>query len=249
MPPAELQDFRGSIRAGLAAHANSEPSLVEQLAGGSRRSAAGFGYAEHIRARLTSCGVGTASANRWLERLEAELACDPESHAERTYERLRHIIAADLPVRGPIRLQAGQPTVVAFVGPTGVGKTTTLAKLAAHFHLGESRRVGLITVDTFRVAAVEQLRSYAQIMELPLEVVAAANEIPAAIERLSDCELILVDTAGRSPRDDAGLCELRGVLAAAQPDETLLVMSCAAGEGHRDATARPLFGRARRASF
>ena len=240
VPPAELQDFRGRIRAGLAVAAGAEPSLVEQLAGGSMRRVVGhLPRNGSLRQRLRSNGVSDRTADRWLERLEAELACDPESHLGRTQERLRHIIAADSPVRGPIRLRDGQPTVITLVGPTGVGKTTTLAKLAAHFHLRERRSVGLITVDTFRIAAIEQLRAYAQIMELPLEVAATAEAMPAAIARLAGCEVVLIDTPGRSPRDEAAMCELHTILGAVRPDEVPLVLSGAGAEDSLGATAQP----------
>ena len=91
---------------------------------------------------------------------------------------------------------------MALVGPTGVGKTTTIAKLAANYRLREKRRVGLITVDTYRVAAVEQLRTYADIIDLPMEVVATPREMREAVARMSHLDLVLMDTAGRSPRDE-----------------------------------------------
>jgi flagellar biosynthesis GTPase FlhF len=132
-------------------------------------------------------------------------------------------------VRGPIRLIPGRQTVVALVGPTGVGKTTTIAKLAALFQIRDERRVGLVTVDTFRIAAVEQLRSYAQIMDLPLVVARTPRDMPAALAQLADCELVLVDTAGRSPRDARQLAELQALLAETEADEIHLVLSAAAG--------------------
>ena len=118
---------------------------------------------------------------------------------------------------------------MALVGPTGVGKTTTTAKLAAHFRLHEHRRVGLITVDTYRIAAVEQLRTYADIIDLPMEVASTPDEMRQAIGRLADLDLILMDTAGRSPRDEVQIQELKSLLVEAQPDEVHLVLSCASG--------------------
>ena len=114
---------------------------------------------------------------------------------------------------------------MALVGPTGVGKTTTIAKLAGNFHLRERRRVGLITVDTYRIAAVEQLRTYADIIDLPMEVVSTPREMRQAVERLADLDLILMDTAGRSPRDDVKIQELKNMLAEAEADEVHLVLS------------------------
>ncbi|HEX4146407.1 MAG TPA: flagellar biosynthesis protein FlhF [Pirellulales bacterium] len=148
-----------------------------------------------------------------------------DSKAART-----HLVAAigrELEVAGPILSIARQRRLVALVGPTGVGKTTTTAKLAAHFRLREQRRVGLITVDTYRIAAVDQLRTYAEIIDLPMEVASTPHEMQQAIGRLADLDLILMDTAGRSPRDEAQIEELKLLLDEAQPDEVHLVLSCA----------------------
>ena len=118
---------------------------------------------------------------------------------------------------------------MALVGPTGVGKTTTIAKLAANYRLREKRRVGLITVDTYRVAAVEQLRTYADIIDLPMEVVATPREMREAVARMSHLDLVLMDTAGRSPRDEIKIQELKSMLGEAEPDDVHLVLSSTAG--------------------
>ena len=110
--------------------------------------------------------------------------------------------------------------LVALVGPTGVGKTTTIAKLAANYRLREKKRVGLITVDTYRVAAVEQLRTYADIIDLPMEVVATPREMREAVARMRHLDLVLMDTAGRSPRDEVKIQELHSLLAEAEPDRS-----------------------------
>ncbi|WP_018132543.1 flagellar biosynthesis protein FlhF [Effusibacillus pohliae] len=115
--------------------------------------------------------------------------------------------------------------VVAFVGPTGVGKTTTIAKIAAEELLKNKRKVGFITTDTFRIAAVDQLKTYANILQIPVEVVFSAGEIGQAIGRLQDRDLILIDTAGRNYGDPAWVEQLNELLNAAQPDETCLVLS------------------------
>jgi len=152
--------------------------------------------------------------------------------AERVHDnqatRLRKL-EQEICVSGPIRVGGETPKIVAFVGPTGVGKTTSIAKLAAHYALQQKCSVGLITVDTFRIAAVEQLRTYAEIMDLPLEVVSSPREMREAVDRLSDCDLILLDTAGRSPRDEVRMAELRMLLAEAGAHEVVLVLSATAG--------------------
>ena len=126
---------------------------------------------------------------------------------------------------------------MALVGPTGVGKTTTIAKLAANYRLREKQRVGLITVDTYRVAAVEQLRTYADIIDLPMEVVATPREMREAVARMRNLDLVLMDTAGRSPRDEIRIQELRSLLTEAEADDVHLVLSATAGTKSLAATA------------
>jgi len=91
-----------------------------------------------------------------------------------------------------------KPNVYMFLGPTGVGKTTTLAKIAARLALVENKKIGLITADTYRIAAVEQLKTYSEILGIPLEVIYEASELQDAIDRFKDKDYILIDTAGRS---------------------------------------------------
>ncbi|MCZ6697961.1 MAG: flagellar biosynthesis protein FlhF [Planctomycetota bacterium] len=136
-----------------------------------------------------------------------------------------------IPPASPLKLRLdARPTVVALVGPTGVGKTTTLAKLAANMKLRESKRVGLITVDTFRIAAVEQLKTYARILDVPLLSVTTPDEIKSAVTRLADRDLILIDTAGRSQKDTDRLTELKQFLQAAATDQIHLVLSTTSRE-------------------
>ena len=137
---------------------------------------------------------------------------------------LRHL-AGRIRVVGKPESPAAGPVVEALIGPTGVGKTTTIAKLAAAQKLRYGRAVGLITADTYRIAAVEQLRTYAGIIGIPLEVVLRAEDMPPALERLRSCDVVLIDTPGRSPRDAARLEQLAGFLEAASPSRTHLVMS------------------------
>lgn len=91
--------------------------------------------------------------------------------------------------------------IVFFIGPTGVGKTTTIAKLASDFKLTRSKSVAMITADTYRIAAVEQLNTYASILDVPVNVIYSPSEIVESIEELSDYQMIFVDTAGRSHKN------------------------------------------------
>jgi len=127
--------------------------------------------------------------------------------------------------------------VAALVVPTGVGKTTTIAKLAANFRLKEKRRVGLITVDTYRIAAVEQLRTYANIIDLPMQVVSTPKEMHEAVRQMAGLDLVLIDTAGRSPKDEIRLQELKAFISEASADEVHLVLSSVAASRTLEQTA------------
>ena len=126
---------------------------------------------------------------------------------------------------GFIKPGIDRPMIVALIGPTGVGKTTTIGKLAAIFSFGDKRKVALITADTYRVAAVEQLKTFGEIIGVPVEVAMTPSGLREAINCHMDKELIFIDTAGRSPHHDLNMSELRAFLAKAQPDFTMLVMS------------------------
>ena len=117
-----------------------------------------------------------------------------------------------------------RPRRIAFVGPTGAGKTTTLAKLAAKAQLEHGRRVGLITIDTYRIGAVPQLAAYADILGVPLEVAQTPEDLSHALARLGDRDVIFIDTTGRSPLGD-GVDGLVPFLATAAADEVHVVLS------------------------
>jgi len=118
-----------------------------------------------------------------------------------------------------------KPNRIIFVGPTGVGKTTTLAKIAAYYSLNMKKSVGLITADTYRIAAVEQLRTYADILGMPVNVIYSPGEIKEAIELYSDKDVVLIDTAGRSHRNQFQFEELKSLIVASEADEIYLVLS------------------------
>lgn len=102
----------------------------------------------------------------------------------------------------------GKRKVVFFVGPTGVGKTTTIAKLASDVKIRQNSKVAMITADTYRIAAVEQLNTYANILDVPVSVIYSPGEINEALEDLSDHEMIFIDTAGRSHKNEEQRREL-----------------------------------------
>lgn len=114
---------------------------------------------------------------------------------------------------------------VVLVGPTGVGKTTTIAKLAGRLALIEKKKIGLITIDTYRIGAIEQLKTYAEIMNIPFKVVITIKEMEEAIKSMDDCDVILIDTTGRSSKNTMQISELRAFIQKAEPDYVNMVIS------------------------
>jgi flagellar biosynthesis protein FlhF len=156
---------------------------------------------------------------------------DPRKVKDAVRDAIAQYIPTGTPQLDRVR-GLGRPYTLALIGPTGVGKTTTVAKLAATFKLRDKLNVALVTIDTYRIAAVDQLRTYSQIIGVPLHVANTPLELKQAISRCAaaGAEVILIDTAGRSQRDDAKLDELRAFIEAADAHEVHLVLSSAAGE-------------------
>ena len=176
--------------------------------------------------QMVQSQVAAEIASDILKTLRNSLRPDQLKNQQLVHEKITEILEKMLPVSGGIvRRKTVGPHVVALIGPTGVGKTTTIAKLAANLKLREHHTVGLITIDTFRIAAVDQLKKYADILDIPLRVVSSPEELRAAIDGMSDREFILIDTAGRSPSDTLKLQELKNFIAVAAPDEVHLVLS------------------------
>ncbi len=148
-----------------------------------------------------------------------------------TVKRYFHVLLKKLiPVRLEQELPKGRQKVIMLVGPTGVGKTTTLAKLAARYALLEYRyKVGIITLDTYRIGAVEQLFQYAQMMKLPFEDVIDTDDFRKALHNLAYCDIILIDTVGSSQHDKEKIAKIASFLEHAhQPIDVNLVLSASA---------------------
>jgi flagellar biosynthesis protein FlhF len=170
------------------------------------------GVARKVAADLTGAVVRTADATMLRE--ERALL-----------ERLRVEICKRVKTTGALVPEGGKCRVVALCGATGVGKTTNLAKLAGQLVTRHHASVALITTDTYRIAAPEQLRVYANIIGMPLKVANDAEEVRRAVEEFRDYDLVLMDTPGGSQFNLEQINELRTLLSAARPDDTLLALS------------------------
>jgi flagellar biosynthesis protein FlhF len=214
----EMESIRQAIRElTTQVRSGSTPDVPEEL----------FDYYR----RLIESEVAEELARDLIRTIKVSVRPEHLSNADFVREKLLDHLEKLVPVAGPIaRTKPAGAHVVALIGPTGVGKTTTIAKLAAHLKLRERRRVALITIDTYRIAAVDQLKRYADILGAPLKVVNTPEEIREAVAAMSDFDFVLVDTAGRSPRDTLKLSELRSFIAAASVDEVHLVLSSTMGE-------------------
>ena len=186
-----------------------------------------FGFYLQLVESEVSEELATDILRKVQQNARPEQLANPQFVKDRMVEQIEKLI----PLSGPIeRKKLGGPHVVALIGPTGVGKTTTIAKLAANLKLREGKKVGLITIDTYRIAAIDQLRKYADLIGIVLTVVNNPEEMKAAVDSMSDCEYVLIDTAGRSPTDALKLNELGRFLEAAKPDEVHLVLSTTCGQ-------------------
>ena len=186
---------------------------------------------------LVEADVSEDVARDLIQQLSRHATASQLADTAATTPLLTALIERQISCRHAITPVTGRRQIAMMVGPTGVGKTTTLAKLAGRFGMQDDCRLGLITVDTYRVAAVEQLRTYAEIIDLPMRIVTSPAEMQEALDAFADCDLVLIDTAGRSPHDDRRLGELKELIAVAKPDHVYLVLSLASGSSALRAAA------------
>lgn len=170
------------------------------------------GKSGNLYNKLIQNDINADLAEKLVNRVISEVPALQIDNREYLKSRLVSYISTLIKVEGPIQLNGINgtgPKIVALVGTTGVGKTTTLAKLAANFAFSEKKKVSLITIDTYRIAAVEQLKTFTEIINVPLKVVFDPTEFKKAIDESLDNDLILIDTAGRSQLNDMQMQELK----------------------------------------
>lgn len=174
---------------------------------------------------LLAQGVEHATAEACLRELRETLVEQGASQRNSSLQLLRTVLLDRVSTAGPLLSNAGEQKIAMFVGPSGVGKTSTIAKLATHYGIVEQRSVALITMDTYRPAAVEHLRLYAEVLGIELTVASSCEDARAAIAQAREAELILIDTAGFNPYEPIAAQRWRGLLNGALPMEVHLVLA------------------------
>lgn len=184
-----------------------------------------YNYSPDVEAlfcRLMDNQVRDEVAHSLAKETEAILKRQDTSSA---IEIMEHLIREHLGSPEPIQPKKFAQKVVLLLGPTGVGKTTSLVKLAADFCVKQKKKVGIINTDTYRIAAQEQLKAYADILGIPLAVVYQPTEISAAIESMEDREVIFIDTAGKRPGDEQHRADVMKIIELAAPEDVLLCVA------------------------
>lgn len=228
IPRSDLEDIKKLLLATLAKSQEGGARTVQWPAASCGGTGEGQSGAEllpedsPLAQELTDSGVSTDLVRKILDTLTTL----PPQNANQTLKgRLGETFGRLISFAGTLKLKKNTPRIIALVGPTGVGKTTTTAKLAAMYALNRGNQVALITMDIFRVGAVEQLKTYSRIMGIPLEVASTPRELEKAVEKHSTCDLIFIDTAGRSHKDKEKLDEMRNFLEHKIPVEVYLCLS------------------------
>lgn len=170
-------------------------------------------------------GINERLAFRLVEKVNKQISNEAAISKDNIKARFYNEMMKFIKTSGPVKTNEGKSKVVAFVGPTGVGKTTTVAKLAAELSLNQKKEVALLTLDTYRIAAVEQLKVYSNIIDIPISVARDRQEFHEALRLYEDKDIVLIDTAGRSRKDEKQMKELMNYLDGNVPVEVHLVLS------------------------
>ena len=199
-------------------------SSLGALAGTIRHSHDARSYSPDIDALLLSL-LENETHEEFAHKLAREVSEIVKKQQADPNEVMEQLLRQTIGQAEPIKQKRFKRTVVLLIGPTGVGKTTTLAKLAAIYSINHQAKVGAITTDTYRIAAVEQLKTYAQILEIPLTIAYSPEEIGDALREHEDKDIVFIDTAGKSPSDRTHEDEVKDLIRHSDCDEVHLVLS------------------------
>jgi len=180
--------------------------------------------------RLISGGIDPSLARRLIKIIDNKIQGDQKDNMDQINRYGLEMLQKQVKTTGPVyKTNSGQKIAV-FIGPTGVGKTTTIAKIAAKYTLVDKKKVNLLTFDTFRIGAIEQLKIYAKIIGLPVDIVLSPSDLPDIINKRRDADLILIDTAGRNHKDRVFIGELRELLNHTRSLDCHLVLSATSSD-------------------
>ena len=188
-----------------------------------------YDYPEEVQellVRMIENQVREELAHSLAKQAEQMLRKQPGTNAA---EILEHLVLEQIGRPEPILHKKFTQKVILVLGPTGVGKTTTIVKLAADFSVKQKKKIGIINTDTFRIGAQEQLQTYADILGVPLQVVYWPDELENALESMSDRDIIFVDTAGKRPGDEQHKEDLLGIVRILKPEDILLCLAATTG--------------------
>ena len=174
---------------------------------------------------LNKNGVNLTIANNMIEEIFTSLSGEELLDEDMILKKLNNKIKNFLNITGPIKFNQNQTTVVLLMGPTGSGKTTTIAKLAALYKYTYSRKVALVSADSYRIAAMEQLKAFAEIAKIPFVPVYNNNDLTDKINSLRKYELILIDTTGLNAKNMKQMVSLKETIRIAKADEIHLTLS------------------------
>ena len=181
---------------------------------------------QELLLRMIDNQVREELAHSLAKETELMLRKQPDTNAA---EIMEHLVLEQLGRPEPILHKKFTQKVILVLGPTGVGKTTTIVKLAADFSVKQKKKVGIINTDTFRIGAQEQLQTYADILGVPLQVIYRADELGNALENMSDRDIIFVDTAGKRPGDEQHKEDMLEMVRILKPEDILLCLSASTG--------------------
>jgi flagellar biosynthesis protein FlhF len=190
------------------------------------------GELQGIRELMLKQDVGTDLAAKWLEQLKRTLEFKEPLNGELLKKGIVRALSEMGAAASQMKNEPKKRKIVAFVGPTGVGKTTTIAKLAAIQSIKMRKTVALITLDNCRIAAIEHLKAYARVIGIPMEVASNIKELKTSVKKLRNRHLILIDTPGMSQKNDNQINELKDMLEEISPIQTHLLMSATTNDSN-----------------
>lgn len=220
-----IEEKLNSLQLLLEKQVKEEKEVEQQTKQNEKEEEKHSTYVELVYQQLISNEMDETYAKQLIK--EVEKSFNKETSIGNVLASVYQKIVLKLGQTKTITLTEGTTKFIFFIGPTGVGKTTTIAKIASSFKLGKKAKVALVTSDTYRIAAVEQLRTYANILGIPIKVVYSGRELKEVKQEFEGYDLVFIDTAGRSHKNREQRDDLEELLAAIPEEEkeTYLVLS------------------------